>query len=133
MSRQPPTDSASIENVTPSDASPAWRAQARTLLQNASIDLDETIDAARRRAHRRFGWNKPRHIAAFRSLCDATGCTLQGRVLASEPLGGPKEDDAWWDNLLNTYRRLESDEVPGVALKCQFLGRMVQVVTDDEG
>ena len=125
---------------TPSDARPAapadppaWRARARALLESGSIDLDEAIDAARRRVHARFGWNKAKHIAAFRSLCDATGCTLQGRVLASEPLGGPKETDDWWDNLLNTYRRLESDEVPGAKLRCEFLGTTVEATTDAEG
>ena len=39
-----------------------------------------------------------------------------------------ENDDGWWDNLLNTYRRFESDEVPGVALKAQFRG---EEVTDD--
>jgi phosphatidate phosphatase APP1 len=112
---------------------PAWRTKARALLESTTLDLDEAIDAADRRVRSRFGWGRPRHIAAFRSLCDATGCTLQGRVLASEPLGGPKETDDWWDNLLSTYRRLESDEVPGVALKCEFLGKVVETVTDHEG
>jgi phosphatidate phosphatase APP1 len=120
-------------NAKGATPSPAWRARARSLLESGSIELDEAIDAARRRVHARFGWGKAKHIAAFRSLCDATGCTLQGRVLASEPLGGPKESDDWWDNLLNTYRRLESDEVPGVAMKCQFLNQVVEAVTDHEG
>lgn len=124
---------AAVAGVTPSDASPAWRAHARQLLEHGAVDLDEVLDGARRRVQHRFGWGRARHIAAFRSLCDATGCTLQGRVLASEPVGGPKEDDDWWDNLLNTYRRLESDEVPGVALKCEFLGHVVEAVSDDEG
>ena len=133
---------------TPSDAKPAapadahapvatpppgWRDRARAMLETRSIELDEQIDAARRRMNSRFGWGKARHIAAFRSLCDATGCTLQGRVLATGPVGGPKESDDWWDNLLNTYRRLESDEVPNVAVKCEFLGRTVETTTDAEG
>jgi phosphatidate phosphatase APP1 len=127
-------------STQPSDAkapapepTPAWKARARAFLESATLDFDEAIDAAHRRARDRFGWGRAKHIAAFRALCDATGASLQGRVLASEPLGGPKESDDWWDNLLNTYRRLESDEVPGVALKVEFLGRTVEVVTDDEG
>ncbi|MGH8030360.1 MAG: App1 family protein [Arenimonas sp.] len=112
---------------------PGWRDRARSLLENGSIELDEAVDAAHQRVSRRLGWGRAQHIAAFRSLCDATGCTLQGRVLASAPVGGPKETDDWWDNLLSTYRRLESDEVPGVTLKCEFLGRTVEVVTDHEG
>jgi phosphatidate phosphatase APP1 len=112
---------------------PGWKEKARALLETGAVELDERIDAARRRVNARFGWGKARHIAAFRSLCDATGCTLQGRVLGSAPVGGPKESDDWWDNLLNTYRRLDSDAVHGVAVKCQFLGAVVDTVTDHEG
>jgi phosphatidate phosphatase APP1 len=114
-------------------APPGWKEKARALLETGAVELDERIDAARRRVNARFGWGKARHIAAFRSLCDATGCTLQGRVLGSAPVGGPKESDDWWDNLLNTYRRLDSDAVHGVAVKCQFLGAVVDTVTDHEG
>jgi phosphatidate phosphatase APP1 len=119
----------------PADAPPppAWRDRARNLLEVGALDVDELVDAAHRRVNARFGWGRAQHIVAFRSLADATGCTLQGRVLADKPLGGPKETDDWWDNLLNTYRRLESDEVPGVALKCEFLGQVVEATTDDEG
>lgn len=128
-----PSDAESAAPAEPAATPPAWRARARALLETGSIELDEAIDAARLRTHARFGWGKAKHIAAFRSLCDATGCTLHGRVLASEPVGGPKESDDWWDNLLNTYRRLESDEVPGAAVKCEFLGRTVETTTDAEG
>jgi phosphatidate phosphatase APP1 len=124
-----PADPQAATNTPP----PGWREKARALLENGTLELDESIDAARRRMRARFGWGKAKYIAAFRSLCDATGCTLQGRVLGSEPLGGPKESDDWWDNLLNTYRRLDSDAVHGVAVKCEFLGNVVHATTDHEG
>ena len=46
---------------------------------------------------------------------------------AEKPQGGPREDDDWWDNLLNTYRRFESDEVPDIDLKVRFRGIMAQI------
>lgn len=98
-----------------------------------AIDLDDHVDAAWRRIDTLLGRGKPRHIAAFRGFAGASRVELFGRVLAEAPQGGPGDDDGWWDNLLNTYRRFESDEVPGVAIKVQFRGAEVEVISDHEG
>lgn len=105
----------------------------RTYLQSAVIDADDFIDAARQRFRRVFRSHRPRHIAAYRGWGDAGGVQMIGRVLAERPVGGPGEADGWWDNLLNTYQRFESDEVPGQPLKVQFGAQAVEVVTDHEG
>lgn len=54
-------------------------------------------------------------------------------MLASDPRGGPLDDDGWWDNLVNTWRRWESDEVPGATVHLSFRGEEQSVVADDEG
>ena len=111
----------------------AWPAHIDRYLKDFVIDADEHLDAARRRYAARFGGEQPRHIAAYRAHADAAFAELSGRVLASKPMGGPQEDAGWWDNLLDTYRRFESDEVPGVGLKLQFRGVDATAVTDAEG
>lgn len=105
----------------------------RKRLQEGVIDLDDHIDAAWRRFDTRFGRGLPRHIAAYRGYADARGVELFGRVLAEAPQGGPREQDGWWDNLLNTYRRFESDEVPGAALKVRFRDAEIETSSDQEG
>lgn len=120
--------------MTTSPLGPAsWRRRAHALLQSGAAELDELVDAARRRTYARYGWGRAQHIAAFRSICYGDHCELRGRVLASKALPMPDDDDNWWDNLLDTYRRFESDEVAGVALRVQFRGRIAETVTDDEG
>lgn len=111
----------------------AWRSRIRQHLQDLVIDADDHLDAAWRRFDQRLGRGRARHIAAYRGYGDATGIELIGRVLAEAPLGGPQDDDAWWDNLLNTYRRFESDEVPGAALQLSFGGARHQATSDHEG
>ncbi|MDQ3287441.1 MAG: DUF2183 domain-containing protein [Pseudomonadota bacterium] len=106
---------------------------ARTWLKKALVDVDDLVDAARRRLDGRLGRNLPRHLAAYRGYGDARGAELFGRVLAREPHGGPGETDAWWDNLLNTYRRFDSKEVPGIALKIRFRDAEVDAISDHEG
>ena len=119
--------------MTPTPSRRRWPAHVTKYLQEFVIDADEHLDSARRRYAARFGGDAPKHIAAYRAHGDAGGAELSGRVLASAPMGGPKEDDGWWDNLLNTYRRFESDEVPGVALEIAFRGVRVRATTDAEG
>nr|MDQ3057685.1 DUF2183 domain-containing protein [Pseudomonadota bacterium] len=110
-----------------------WPAHVSRHLKDAVIDADDYLDGARRRFETKFAYNRPRHIAAYRGFADARGVELFGRVLAEAPLGGPKDDDNWWDNLLNTYRRFESDEVPGATLKLRYRNVDAEATSDHEG
>jgi phosphatidate phosphatase APP1 len=112
---------------------PGWRGRLTRRLQDSIIAGDDALDALRLRYNTRFHRNRPHHIAAYRGFADSTQVELGGRVLANRPLGGPMEEDDWWDNLLNTYRRFASDEVPGVGIKVQFRGTTAQATTDHEG
>lgn len=115
------------------DGDRRWPAALRQRLQDAIIDLDDHVDAAWRRLDMRLGRGQPRHVAAYRGYADRNGAELFGRVLAEKPQGGPKEDDGWWDNLLNTYRRFESDEVPDAALTVRFRDARLDTRSDHEG
>ncbi len=44
-----------------------------------------------------------------------------------------RERDSRWGNLIEFWKRLESDELPGARLRARFLGREVEGVTDREG
>lgn len=110
-----------------------WPASVRERLEHFVIDADDHLDAAWRRLDARLGRNQPRHLAAYRGYADERGAELFGRVLAEKPRGGPEEDAGWWDNLLDTYRRFESDEVPGIALEARFRGAGVDAISDHEG
>lgn len=119
--------------MTGKAARSGWPAAVRTRLEHFVIDADDHLDAAWRRVDQRLGRGRPRHIAAYRGYADHRGVELSGRVLAEKPQGGPGEQDGWFDNLLNTYRRFESDEVPGVPLKVRFRNATAEVTSDHEG
>ena len=59
--------------------------------------------------------------------------TVCGRVLEGEGLGPTSDRESRWRNLIEFWKRLESDEVPGARLRARFLGREVEGVTDREG
>ena len=74
-----------------------------------------------------------RHIAAYRGFGTAAEVFVWGRVLASGPPDISNETDPWWRNLSNAYRRLESDEIPGVVVRAKLAGVQRDAVTDEEG
>ena len=63
----------------------------------------------------------------------AAKLTVCGRVLEDEGFRPAGERDSRWRNLIQFWKRLESDEVPGARLRARFLGREVEGVTDREG
>ena len=56
-----------------------------------------------------------------------------GRVLEDEGFTPAADADGRWRNLVRFWKRLESDEVPGVRLRARFFGRESEGITDREG
>ncbi len=110
-----------------------WPKQVEHYLRTFAIDADDLLASTHRRLNDRFGFERPQHIAAYRAAADGGGVELTGRVLARPPMGGPQDDDTWWDNLLNTYRRLDAEGVANVALQARFRNASARTVTDAEG
>ena len=73
------------------------------------------------------------NIIAYRGLLDDSGCSLSGRVLGRPLLLDPGEHDTWWDNLVNAYRRFDSERIPGVRVVASFRGQQAEAVSDQDG
>ena len=58
---------------------------------------------------------------------------LCGRVLEDEGFRPAREADRAWRNLVEMYKRFESDEVPGVRVRARFRDAEAEAVSDDEG
>jgi phosphatidate phosphatase APP1 len=58
---------------------------------------------------------------------------LGGRVLEDEGFTPATSTDHTWRNLINMYKRFETDEVPGARVLARFQGTESEVTTDDEG
>jgi len=56
-----------------------------------------------------------------------------GRVLADEGFTPARSADRAWRNLVNMYKRFESDEVPGARIRARFQGSESEVTADEEG
>jgi phosphatidate phosphatase APP1 len=91
--------------------------------------LEERIDrrAAGRPVARRVV------IHPYRGFGRAGELLLRGRVLVGKHITRVQEAEALWRNLLNTYRRFQSDEVAGARIVATFRDAVVETVSDAEG
>ena len=122
MTRPPATSTASSEGRID-----GWQSLALALGDRA----DDAVDRVRRRFAARFRPDRRLHAVAYRGFGNRASGTLSGRVLAyREP-----PDDApasLWSNLQASYRRFETDEVPGVRVEASVEGGAVVATTSDE-
>src|SRR5687768_13671626 len=105
-----------------------WKVKAEILLE----EMDSLSDELRARIRKIAPLNKPLRIVPFLGFGTPEKLVLKGRVLADRELT-VKRDDSRWQNLLNMYRRFETDEVPNARLKAAFLEIASEVLTDREG
>lgn len=96
-------------------------------------EVDGRFDDLRQRLGRRFASDDPLQIIPFRGYGTAGRLYLKGRVLEDEGIRPGSDRDSFWENLLNMYRRFESDEIPGACLLARFQGQVYEVTADDEG
>ena len=76
----------------------------------------------------------PYHIDTYRGMVDGKGvCKLAGRALERPLSGDPRADAGWWDNLVSSYRRFDSEPMAGVSIDTSFRGVTVSATTDAEG
>ena len=77
--------------------------------------------------------NGPLQIVPYRSYGTANRVYLKGRVLEAKKIAASRNKDTILQNLLNMYRRMESDEVVNAVLKVNFQNQVHQMITDEEG
>ena len=80
-----------------------------------------------------MGGADPVAIAAYRGFGTAHRLYVHGRVLQSETPAPATESDSTWRNLINTWRRLESDPLPFARVSAHIGSTRKDLVADNEG
>lgn len=71
-------------------------------------------------------------LVCYRGFGNSRTCRLTGRVLQyREPL--PNAAESLWKNLADSYRRFETDEVPGTRVSVIVCNQRYDTHSDDEG
>lgn len=72
-------------------------------------------------------------IVPYRSYGSDDRLLVRGRVLSNGAIPRAGVEDSVWRNLLNTYRRIESDEVIGACIRASYDSASVESLSDEEG
>lgn len=76
---------------------------------------------------------KPITLVPYRGFGTENHLALSGRVLAEKTILPASDQESVWRNLLASYQRLQSDEIPGARIRARFEEQVVEVVSDEEG
>jgi len=88
---------------------------------------------ALRRARKPRSPDKPLLIIPYLGYGNPHRLALRGRVLLDEGFNSQGPEDSGWRNLVELYKRLESDQVAGARVRARFQGVEQDVVTDRGG
>jgi phosphatidate phosphatase APP1 len=101
----------------------------RSTLRTLAAELESSTES------RRLRTTRPARvvISPYRGFGRGHELFLRGRLLAEKPITRARERETVWRNLLNAYRRFQSDELPGVAVRTRYRDAWMETVTDDEG
>ena len=75
----------------------------------------------------------PHHVVPYRGYGNARTVLVLGRALEDEGITSPKVDDPAWRNLLNSFKRVETDALAGACLRVCIGSTEREIVSDEEG
>jgi phosphatidate phosphatase APP1 len=105
----------------------------KDLFSKSAAAIEEKWDDLRFHFNKRLGFNDPVQIVPYRTYGTPRRLYIKGRVMEDKRIAAAGEKDTVLNNLLNMYKRFESDEVPGARLKVRLADEEHEVTTDKEG
>ena len=105
-----------------------WKKRLHRLAWKAESRFDMLSDAMRNR----LGLKGNAYVLIYNSYATTTNLFFKGRVLKDKGIT-VHEKDALWTNLLNTYKRIHSQEIPHAKVEVTFDGQLFELEANDEG
>jgi phosphatidate phosphatase APP1 len=106
-----------------------WKQVLKKLAVNAEKRFDELSD----QLTYRLGMLNKLQAVVYHSYAGTREVLVKGRVLEDRGIRPPSDHDSRWQNLLNTYKRLGSNEIPNALLEVRVGPYACQVRSDEEG
>ncbi|MEL6672320.1 MAG: phosphatase domain-containing protein [Bacteroidota bacterium] len=105
-----------------------WSSHIRNLL----VSVENRFDALNHRIRSRLGSGGPPHVLIYHGYPHPDGIFLRGRVIRDRAIEVTTEDGTW-NNLVNSYKRMNSAEIPGAEVNIAFYDQRLQTTADHEG
>jgi phosphatidate phosphatase APP1 len=112
----------------PDDASSSWRARLGRIAAEVKAEVE--------RAGKSIGIgddDRPYEITPYRGYGTRTRMLVHGRVIESRDIAEATDADSLWRNLVNTYKRIDSDPLPRARVQVRLGDHEREVVADEEG
>ena len=106
-----------------------WKSKVQALFHS----MDSLSDSMRSRVRKVTGFNNGLMIVPYLGYGTPDKLLVNGRVLKDEGFSPSRSADSTWQNLINMYKRFETDEVPGARIGALFQGVKKEVLADQEG
>lgn len=100
---------------------------------HGAIKLDDLLDKQVYKLRQRLGTINNVQLVPYRSYGTANNVYVRGRVLEDKKITAAQDADNVFDNMMNMYKRFETDEVPGAIVELNLLSEQQQATTDKEG
>jgi phosphatidate phosphatase APP1 len=101
------------------------------ILVQAVVETEDALDRLKLAYKERFNRFDPARIVAYRSYGRSDRLLVRGRVMEASETGFEPEP-GFIDNLRNTLRRLETDEIRGAKVRATFRDLTVMAEADEE-
>src|SRR4051812_33704567 len=111
------------------DAPRSWRDR----LAGFTRDIQDELDRVTQQLGLVAEGKREHEIIAYRSHGSRQRVLVQGRVISCRRFRGASATDSAWTNLLNTYRRIDSDALPHAQVSVKVGKTERTVNADDEG
>jgi phosphatidate phosphatase APP1 len=105
----------------------------KSRLEGVIGSMDNLSDSVRFRLREITGFDNPLMIVPYLGYGTSDKLLLNGRVLEDEGFTLSGDVHATWQNLVNVFRRFETDEVPGARIRVIFQGVATEIIADQEG
>jgi phosphatidate phosphatase APP1 len=105
----------------------------RNKLIRIASGIEDRFDELTLKFKKRLRLTDPLQIVTYRSYGATSRLYIKGRLLEDKKIVKGSKNDSILNNLVNMYRRFESDEVADATLKIRFADQEHHVTTDKEG
>lgn len=106
-----------------------WKAKLQTVFEG----IETVSDDFRLKRRRERNFDNPLMIMPFFGYGTSEKVFIKGRVLEDEGEIVSNEDDSIWRNIVNMYRRFETDEIPFARVRAVFQNSQIETLADKEG
>ena len=105
----------------------------KKLFQKIAVNAEEHFDKLKNQLQERLGGYGEIMILPYYGFGNTKSIYLKGRVLENKNIKTAESQDSIWENLVASYKRMNSNELPFVKIKVSFQGITQELITDEEG